>query len=229
MSVHKAWPSHITATKAIAKYQHGVHNYSWEIYLWKTSGLLFNFISCDAQFLLSMTTLYSQSEYICNCVIKVSVGPWDHLLQLQLISLKYFTVYGVFNTWQKLQMYTWVPVSFIFQYLRYLTQQWTYIAREDGEIDHFCYITIPIHWSQVLTREWRCSWGNYIWVIKYCILRCDLYYGFDGIVFNLMRRTNQLLNNDIKSSEGFSFVTTNSMLPEKVCMVSIMFKDPGTI
>ena len=56
----------------------------------------------------------------------------------------------------------------------------------------------PIHWSQVFSREWRCSrnsaesrCSNYIWVINisalfrlhlsdqqcYC-LRCDLYYRF---------------------------------------------------
>ena len=36
----------------------------------------------------------------------------------------------------------------------------------------------PFHWSQVLSREWRCSWGsadrrcsNYIWVINKFIVR----------------------------------------------------------
>ena len=36
-----------------------------------------------------------------------------------------------------------------------------------------CSCLCPIHWSQVLSREWRCSWSsanrrcsNYIWVIK---------------------------------------------------------------
>ena len=36
-----------------------------------------------------------------------------------------------------------------------------------------CSCLCPIHWSQVLSREWRCSWGsadrrcsNYIWVIN---------------------------------------------------------------
>ena len=38
--------------------------------------------------------------------------------------------------------------------------------------------SVPIHWSQVLSREWRCSWrsanrccSNYIWVINNCIAR----------------------------------------------------------
>ena len=37
----------------------------------------------------------------------------------------------------------------------------------------FCSCLCPIHWSQVLSREWRCSWSstvrrcsNYIWVIN---------------------------------------------------------------
>ena len=37
----------------------------------------------------------------------------------------------------------------------------------------FCICICPIHWSQVLSREWRCSWSsasrrcsNYIWLIK---------------------------------------------------------------
>ena len=36
-----------------------------------------------------------------------------------------------------------------------------------------CSCICPVHWSQVLSREWRCSWSsadrqcsNYIWVIK---------------------------------------------------------------
>ena len=39
-----------------------------------------------------------------------------------------------------------------------------------------CSSLCPIHWSQVLSREWRCSWSsvdrrcfNYIWVINNCI------------------------------------------------------------
>ena len=39
-----------------------------------------------------------------------------------------------------------------------------------------CGCLCPIHWNQVLSREWRCSWSsgdrhfsNYIWVIKNCI------------------------------------------------------------
>ena len=41
----------------------------------------------------------------------------------------------------------------------------------------FCSCLCPIHWSQVLSREWRCSWSsadrqcsNYIWVINNFIL-----------------------------------------------------------
>ena len=41
-----------------------------------------------------------------------------------------------------------------------------------------CCCLCPIHWSQVLSREWRCSWGsadrrcsNYIWVINNFIVR----------------------------------------------------------
>ena len=39
-----------------------------------------------------------------------------------------------------------------------------------------CSCLCPIHWSEVLSREWRCSWSNadrrcsnYIWVINDCI------------------------------------------------------------
>ena len=50
-------------------------------------------------------------------------------------------------------------------------------------ISSFSYLCL-IHWIQVLSREWRCSWSsadrrfsNYIWVIQqfYCLLRCDSY------------------------------------------------------
>ena len=53
----------------------------------------------------------------------------------------------------------------------------------------FCSCLRSIHWSQVLSWEWRCSWSsadsrcsNYIWIINnfYCLLRCDLYYRFYG-------------------------------------------------
>ena len=51
-----------------------------------------------------------------------------------------------------------------------------------------CSCLCPIHWSQVLSQEWRCSWSspdrrcsNYIWVI--CLLGCDLYWRFDGNSF----------------------------------------------
>ena len=45
----------------------------------------------------------------------------------------------------------------------------------------FCRCFCPIHWSQVLSRESRCSWSsadrrcsNYIWVITtFCPLRCS--------------------------------------------------------
>ena len=43
-----------------------------------------------------------------------------------------------------------------------------------------CSCLCPIHWSQVLSREWRCSWSsadrrcsNYIWMIK----KCTMYQG----------------------------------------------------
>ena len=43
-----------------------------------------------------------------------------------------------------------------------------------------CSCLCPIHWIQMLSREWRCCWSsvdrrcsNYIWV--YCLLRCNLY------------------------------------------------------
>ena len=50
-------------------------------------------------------------------------------------------------------------------------------------------LVFPIHWSQVLSREWRCSWSsadrrcsNYILVMKkYCLLRCSLYWRIDGM------------------------------------------------
>ena len=52
-----------------------------------------------------------------------------------------------------------------------------------------CSRLCPIHWSQVLSWEWRCSWSsadrrcsNYIWVINnlICQLRCNLYQRLDG-------------------------------------------------
>ena len=56
-----------------------------------------------------------------------------------------------------------------------------------------CYCSI--HWSQVLSREWRCSWSsadrrcsNYIWVISnfnfQCWPGCILYQRFDGNAAN---------------------------------------------
>ena len=52
-----------------------------------------------------------------------------------------------------------------------------------------CSCLRPIHWSQVLSREWRCSWISadrrcsiYIWVINNfcCLLRCVIYSRFYG-------------------------------------------------
>ena len=50
-------------------------------------------------------------------------------------------------------------------------------------LDSFCSCIWPIHWSQVLSREWRCSWSsanrrcsNYIWVIKNFIACYDTTY-----------------------------------------------------
>ena len=45
-----------------------------------------------------------------------------------------------------------------------------------------CKCLRPIHWRQVLSRKWRCSWSStdrrcsiYIWLInKFIALRCDL-------------------------------------------------------
>ena len=44
-----------------------------------------------------------------------------------------------------------------------------------------CSFLFPIHWNQVLSSKWRCSWSsadrrcsNYIWVINnFCLLRCS--------------------------------------------------------
>ena len=33
-----------------------------------------------------------------------------------------------------------------------------------------CSCLFPIHWSQVLSREWGCTWGRYIWVINNFII-----------------------------------------------------------
>ena len=47
----------------------------------------------------------------------------------------------------------------------------------------FCNCLCPIHWSQLLSREWRCSWSsadrrcsNYIWVINSFIAQSGGYY-----------------------------------------------------
>ena len=60
-----------------------------------------------------------------------------------------------------------------------LTQEWRYrrtsnISRTKSQhVNAFCNCLCPFHWSQVLSREWRCSWSsadrrcsNYFWVIN---------------------------------------------------------------
>ena len=46
-----------------------------------------------------------------------------------------------------------------------------------------CNWVCPIHWCQVLSREWRCSWSsfNYTWVVNifYCLQRSMLHQSFE--------------------------------------------------
>ena len=55
-----------------------------------------------------------------------------------------------------------------------------------------CSCPCPIHWSQVLSREWRCSWSRARQAVLqlhmsdqqfYRPLRWVLYYGFDAIIY----------------------------------------------
>ena len=50
----------------------------------------------------------------------------------------------------------------------------------------------PIHWSQVLSWEWRCSWSSADRRYQqfHCLLRCDLYWMFYGIIITLSWFTN---------------------------------------
>ena len=59
-----------------------------------------------------------------------------------------------------------------------------------------CSCLCPIHWSQVLSQEWRCSrssadrrCSNYIWVINnfFYLLCCVLYQRFDGIIKQVIK------------------------------------------
>ena len=51
-----------------------------------------------------------------------------------------------------------------------------------------CSCLCPIHWNQMLSREWRCSWSIADRQLHqsdeqfYCLLRCVIYYRFDGIL-----------------------------------------------
>ena len=60
-----------------------------------------------------------------------------------------------------------------------------------------CNCLCLIHWSQVLSREWRCSWNradrrcpNYIWVINNFIAHRGASYirGFTAIILNTCNR-----------------------------------------
>ena len=55
-----------------------------------------------------------------------------------------------------------------------------------------CSCLCPIHWSQVLSWEWRCSWSsadrrcsNYIWVINNSIANYDVSY-IRGLIVNMI-------------------------------------------
>ena len=57
-----------------------------------------------------------------------------------------------------------------------------------------CSCFCPIHWSQLLSRQWRCSWGsadrwcsNYIWVISKFIAYQGASYIRDMTVLMIMR------------------------------------------
>ena len=39
----------------------------------------------------------------------------------------------------------------------------------------FAFVLAQIHWSQLLSWEWRCSWSSANRHQFYCLLRCDLY------------------------------------------------------
>ena len=77
-------------------------------------------------------------------------------------------------------------------------RQTSYISRTKLNIQMFlvssCSRLCPIHWSQALSREWRCSWSsadrrcsNYIFVIRNVIAYRSASYirGFTVILWNL--------------------------------------------
>ena len=64
-----------------------------------------------------------------------------------------------------------------------------------------CHCLCPIHWSQVLSQEWRCSWSsadrqcsNYIWVINKFIAYFGVAYMRDLTVHLLMYQPAVLHN-----------------------------------
>ena len=67
-----------------------------------------------------------------------------------------------------------------------------------------CSCLCPIYWSQVLSREWRCSWSsadrrcsNYIWVITILLpteMRLILEIWRSSQLYKIYRTTKQLIN-----------------------------------
>ena len=79
-----------------------------------------------------------------------------------------------------------------------------------------CCCLCPIHWSQVLSREWRCSWSsadgrcsNYIWVINNFIACWGAFY-IRGFTVCLMGHMT-MMSNCVYFNVHPAFVSTGSI------------------
>ena len=79
----------------------------------------------------------------------------------------------------------------------YLSQPWWPGASAPSSCSYLC----PVHWSQLWSREWKCSWSsanrrcsNYIWVINNFIVYLGASYnrGLTVVIFILISRRDVL-------------------------------------
>ena len=101
----------------------------------------------------------------------------------------------------------------------------------------FCCCLCSIHWSQVLSREWRCIGAfpagdaptTSEWSTIYCQINCDLYYMFDGSLHWLLLVICLLFAESSSFAKcrfsGLSFPSQNSYIVKSRCKyIYFMYK-----
>ena len=114
------------------------------------------FVACLKMFSLGKLWVTKQSIIITVCIVKIS--SWGYSFSVISVTCWNFS-HVILVLWAYMDGGNTMSVI------------WCLICNWYRKILS-CSCLCPIHWSQVLSREWRCSWSsadrrcfNYIWVI----------------------------------------------------------------